>query len=162
MREILKHCAAIPQCGVPAGEAILREGDRSGRIYVLIEGSVEIIKGDVQINTVSDPGAIFGEMSVLLDAPHMATVRTLVPSRFYTAEDAKKFLDSNPALALEISRLLARRLHSMITYLVDLNKQFEDQRDHLGIVDEVLETLAHHQGEPHEPGSDRDPDPTVY
>jgi CRP-like cAMP-binding protein len=147
---------------VAAGEAIIKDGDRSGRIYVLIEGAVEIVKGEVQINTVSEPGAIFGEMSVLLDAPHMATVRTLEPSRFHVAEDAKRFLDSDPALALEVSRLLARRLQAMISYLVDLKHQFEDHGNHLGIVDEVLETLAHHQGEPHEPGSDRDPDPTVY
>jgi CRP-like cAMP-binding protein len=162
MRAILKLSAAMPQCRVAAGEAIIREGDRSGRIYVLIEGAVEIVKGEVQINTVSEPGAIFGEMSVLLDAPHMATVRTLEPSRFHVAEDAERFLDSDPALALEVSRLLARRLQAMISYLVDLKSQFEDHASHLGIVDEVLETLAHHQGEPHEPGSDRDPDPTVY
>lgn len=162
MREILKLCTEIPQSRVAAGEAILREGERSGRIYILIEGSVEVVKGDVQINTVSDPGAIFGEMSVLLDAPHMATVRALEPSRFHVAEDANSFMNADPALAYQVSRLLARRLHAMISYLVDLKHQFEDQGDHLGIVDEVLETLVHHQGEPHDPGSDRDPDPTVY
>jgi CRP-like cAMP-binding protein len=129
---------------------------------VLIEGAVEVVKGDVQINSVSDPGAIFGEMSVLLDAPHMATVRTLEPSRFHVAEDAKAFLNSDAALAHQVSRLLARRLNAMITYLVDLKHQFEDHDNHLGIVDEVLESLVHHQGEPHDPGSDRDPDPTVY
>jgi CRP-like cAMP-binding protein len=152
----------MPQCRVAAGEAILREGERSGRIYVLIEGAVEVVKGDVQINVVSEPGGIFGEMSVLLDAPHMATVRTLEPSRFHIAEDANGFINTDPALAYQVSRLLARRLNAMITYLVDLKHQFEDQGSHLGIVDEVLETLIHHQGEPHDPGSDRDPDPTVY
>jgi hypothetical protein len=30
------------------------------------------------------------------------------------------------------------------------------------MVDEVLETLAHDHGEDHVPGSDRDPDSTVY
>jgi CRP-like cAMP-binding protein len=162
MREILDLCAKMPQRSVAVGEAILREGDRSGRIYILIEGCVEIVKGDVQINVVSEAGAIFGEMSVLLDAPHMATVRALEPSRFHVAEDATSFLHSDPTLALVVARLLARRLQAMITYLVDLKSQFEDHGDHLGIVDEVLETLAHHQGEAHDPGSDRDPDPTVY
>jgi hypothetical protein len=78
------------------------------------------------------------------------------------AEDASTFLGSDPAVALEVSRLLARRLHAITTYLADLKRQFEDQDGHLGIVDEVLETLVHHQGETHAPGSDRDPDPTVY
>jgi CRP-like cAMP-binding protein len=162
MRQILQRCTAMPQRSLAAGEIVLGEGERRGVLYILIEGEVEILKGDIQVNTVSDPGAVFGEMSVLLDAPHMATVRTLAPSRFHVAEDATSFLTSDPEVAVAISRLLARRLNSMITYLVDLKRQFEGHDDHLGIVDEVLESLVHHQGEEHSPGSDRDPDPTVY
>ena len=161
MREILRLSAGLPQRDVPAGEIVLRQGDRTGVLFVLIEGAVEVLKDDVQVNTVADPGAIFGEMSVLLDAPHMATVRTLAPSRFHVIEDAPRFLSGDPAVALAVSRLLARRLHAMISYLVDLKHQFEDHDSHLGMVDEVLEALVHHQGDEHAPGSDRDPDPTV-
>jgi CRP-like cAMP-binding protein len=161
MRTILPLCAGLPERAVPAGETILREGQRSGALYVLIDGSVEILKGDVQVNMVSDPGAIFGEMSVLLEAPHVATVKTLTPSRFRVSDDAASFMRSDPALCLAVSKLLARRLNAVITYLADLKRQFDDQDDHLGMVDEVLETLVHHQGEEPSPGSDRDPDPTV-
>ena len=50
---------------------------------------------------------------------------------------------------------------SVTSYLVDVKKQFEDQQSHLGIVDEVLETLVHAQGagEEVDRGSDREPDP---
>jgi CRP-like cAMP-binding protein len=161
MRAILPLCAAMPDRAVPAGEVILREGERSGALYVLIEGSVEVLKGDVQVNTVSDPGAIFGEMSVLLDAPHVATVRTLAPSRFRVSDDAARFLASDSAVGLAVSKLPARRLNAVITYLADLKRQFEGEDDHLGMVDEVLETLVHTQGDEPSPGSDRDPDPTV-
>jgi CRP/FNR family cyclic AMP-dependent transcriptional regulator len=162
MREILRRCARMPQVSLGPGEVVLGEGERRGVLLILIEGEVEILKGDIQVNTVADPGAVFGEMSVLLDAPHMATVRTLVPSRFHVAEDARSFLTSDPEIALAVSRLLARRLQAMMTYLADLKHQFEEHDDHLGIVDEVLECLTHQQGEEHVPGSDRDPDPTVY
>ena len=161
MREILQQCRAMPERSVPAGESIITEGDRTGVLFILIEGSVEVLKGDVQVNTVTDPGAVFGEMSVLLDAPHMATVRTLAPSRFHVVEDARRFLNDDPAVTFAVSRLLARRLNAMITYLADLKHQFADHDDHLGMVDEVLEVLAHHQGEEHSPGSDRDPDSNV-
>jgi len=161
MLELLRLCGVTPQRDVPAGEIVLNEGDRTGVLYVLIAGTVEVLKGDVQVNVVSDPGAVFGEMSVLLDAPHMATVRTLAPSRFHVIEDARRFLNGDPAVAFAISRLLARRLNAMITYLVDLKHQFQDHDGHLGMVDEVLEVLAHHQGEEHSPGSDRDPDSNV-
>jgi len=46
-------------------------------------------------------------------------------------------------------------------YLTDVKEQFSDQKDHLAMVDEVLDTLVHHQEAPPEPGSDRYPDPTV-
>jgi len=162
MSDILSLCASMPEQKFAAGEVLLREGENSGMLYVLIEGAVEVLKGEVQINMVSDAGALFGEMSVLLEAPHMATVRALEPSRCYVIKDAAGFLQSDTAVGLHVSRLLARRLHSVITYLADLKRQFEDHDDHLGIVDEVLETLVHHQGEEHVPGSDRDPDPNVY
>jgi CRP/FNR family transcriptional regulator, cyclic AMP receptor protein len=159
---VLKLCAGMPERTIGAGEVILREGERAGILYILIDGEVEVLKGDMQVNVVSDSGAFFGEMSVLLDAPHVATVRTLVPSRFYVSQKAAEFLSSDPAVGLAVSRLLARRLHSVLTYLADLKKQFEEHQNHLGIIDEVLEALVHQQGHAHDPGSDRDPDPNVY
>jgi CRP/FNR family cyclic AMP-dependent transcriptional regulator len=89
-------------------------------------------------------------------------VRTLEPSRFYVADNPMEFLNSRPEIALAISALLAQRLHSMTTYLADLKNQFSDQEDHLGFVDEVLDTLSHAQRSRHKTGSVRDPDPTVY
>ncbi|HYC53947.1 MAG TPA: cyclic nucleotide-binding domain-containing protein [Candidatus Binatia bacterium] len=161
MDEILQACSDVEQKVLPAGQAILEEGRRAGVLYVLIEGEVEVCKGEYAIHVISDPGAVFGEISVLLDAPHTATVRTTAQSRFHVIEDPLSFLHARPAVALGISRLLAERLHSMTTYLVDLKRQYEDSQDHFGMVDEVLETLGHAQRAGHVPGSDRDPDPTV-
>jgi len=162
MNEILTQCRDMPERRFAPGEDILREGERSGVVYILIEGEVEILKGDLQVTTAAEPGAFFGEMSALLDAPHMATVRALTPARFHVAENAIAFLQLSPQVSLGIARLLARRLQAMTSYLADLKHQFEDQGDHLAMVDEVLETLVHHQDGDHSPGSDRDPDPTVY
>jgi CRP/FNR family transcriptional regulator, cyclic AMP receptor protein len=44
------------------------------------------------------------------------------------------------------------------TYLVDLKRQFEDHQNHLGMVDDILETLVHEQRTEFTPGSDREPD----
>ena len=158
---VLDCCTALPVRTFGPGETILEEGKRAGVLYVLISGSIEIVKGDLQITTVREPGALFGEMSVLLDAPHMASVRTLEQSTFHIAQDPIAFLQSNPAVTMELSRLLARRLHLVTSYLVDLKRQFEGSGDHLEMVDEVLENLVHHQEGETSPGSDRYPDPTV-
>jgi CRP-like cAMP-binding protein len=102
-------------------------------------------------------------MSVLLRIPHTATVRALEPSTLYVADDPQGFLHANPETAFELARLLARRLHFVNGYLVDLKRQFEDHGNHLAMVDEVLESLVHHQGREVAGGSTRcpEPDPTT-
>jgi CRP/FNR family cyclic AMP-dependent transcriptional regulator len=161
MSTVIDLCANQPQRDFRAGDVILEEGTRSGVLYILASGSVEVLKGDLQIATVDAPGAFFGEMSALLDLPHMATVRALTDATLFVAADPLGFLQSHQEVALSLARLLARRLNSVTSYLVDLKRQFEDQQSHLSMVDEVLETLIQQQGAESEPGSDRYPDPTV-
>lgn len=145
MNEILNKCSDLPEASFADGEIVMEEGKKGGGLYILAEGSVEILKQDFQINTVDSTGSLFGEVSVLLDLPHMATVKTLEPSRFYVAHNPGEFLKSHPEVHLHLSRLLAKRLNSVTSYLVDLKQQFEDREDHLGMVDDVLESLLHNQ-----------------
>lgn len=151
-------CKALPIASFAPGEVLLAEGQKTGRLFVLIEGSVEILKGDFQINLVSDAGAVFGDMSALLDIPHMATVRAVTPCTAHISDDGDAFLRAQPEIAYLLAKLLAQRLHGVTGYLVDLKAQFEDQSNHLGIVDEILETLVHEQKQDFTPGSDRDPE----
>lgn len=161
MRTLLSFCEDLPEKTFAAGEALLTEAGEDKNLYILIEGEVEVLKGETQVNLQSEPGAIFGELAVLLDTGHTATVRAVAPSRFYFVEDAEAFLRSHPDLTFQLARLLAKKLNSITTYLVDLKNQFEDQQDHLGMVDEVLETLLHQPVEEHAPGSERYPDETI-
>jgi CRP-like cAMP-binding protein len=157
---ILDRCRALgltERSFAPAA-VLLAEGETSGLLFVLIEGEVEILKGAFQINTVADPGAIFGEISLLLGKPHMATVRAVTECRVHVVAGGADFLKANPEITFELSTLLAQRLHGLTTYLVDLKRQYEHQQDHLGMVDDVLETLSHQQRSTFTPGSDRDPE----
>jgi CRP/FNR family cyclic AMP-dependent transcriptional regulator len=75
MTDMLQACAGrIPERAVAADTTILADGARAGVLYVLIEGEVAVFKGDYQLHLISKPGAVFGEISVLLDIPHTATV----------------------------------------------------------------------------------------
>jgi CRP/FNR family cyclic AMP-dependent transcriptional regulator len=161
MRTILSFCQGFVEKTFDRGDVLLVEGEKEGILYILIEGSLEVLKGDLQINVVSEPGALFGEISVLLDIPHSATVKALSPSRLYVVERANEFLQSHTDIAYQVAKLLAQRLYGITSYLIDMKTQFEDQKNHLGMVDEVLETLLHQQAEESTPGSDRDPDKTI-
>lgn len=159
MQSLLDHCRGLEQREVAPGALLLREGERSGRMFVLAEGTMGVYRGDVEIAVVTEPGAIFGEMSVLLRLPHTASVRALSPARVHIIEEASAFLSANPHVTLPIATLLAQRLQNATTYLADLKRQFQDQANHLGMVDEVLESLTHQQDEAFLPPDDLPPDP---
>lgn len=132
---------------LPADAPVLDQGESTDRLFVLIEGSVEVCKDGVCVTKVADAGAVFGELSALLGIPHTAAVRTLTPSRFYVVSDARDFLERHPAVNIHLCRLLARRLDAVNKYLVDLKQQFAGH-DHLGMVDGMLDMLMHRQPRP--------------
>jgi CRP/FNR family cyclic AMP-dependent transcriptional regulator len=157
MASILDLCHSLPIRAFESGGVLLSEGKTSGLLYILIDGEVEILKGDYQINVIADPGAIFGEMSVLLEIPNSATVRALTPCTVHVVEGGEDFLKSHQDIAYQLSKLLAHRVYSLTSYLVDLKRQFEHHDSHLSMVDDVLETLSHDQQPSFTSGSDRDP-----
>ena len=156
MQSVLDLCQGLPQRTYEAGDILIAEGTKTDALHVLVSGEVEIVKGEVPIYATTEPGSVFGEISVLLDIPHTATVRVVRPSRAYFVEGACDFLRAHRDLAYLLSRVLARRLNGVTSYLADLKAQYQDRRDHLGMVDEVLESLMHQQDEL-DPGSDRSP-----
>jgi CRP/FNR family cyclic AMP-dependent transcriptional regulator len=157
MREILEQCGGIPIEDVAQGTMLLEEGRKTGHAYVLVEGRLEVLRGDTQVAIGDEPGSLYGEMSVLLDAPHTATVRAVTDSRVHVIEDAEAFFRDHPQLAWLAARLLARRLNAATSYLADLMRQYAGYGDHLEMVGDVLASLLHEQGRDIKPGSDRDP-----
>lgn len=157
MKSVLERYEDSRKIDLPAATVLLNEGVRSGRLYVLASGTVEVARGETRVAIVSEPGSIFGEMSVLLDVPHTATVRTLSPVTAYVFDDAGEFLRSDPEIALVVAKLLAQRLNTATTYLVDLKRQYSGQGNHLGMVSEVLASLLHQPETDFKPGSDRQP-----
>lgn len=108
---------------VAADEDVLRQGERRGLLYVLVSGRVEIVKNDSQICIVEEPGAVFGELSILLGCYQNATVRTLTPCVFRVVEGAEQYLKQNPAAAYALAAMLARRLALLDSHFAALKKQ---------------------------------------
>lgn len=149
---LIALCAHYPQRVVPAGAVLLEEGRQAGVIYVLEAGTVEIIKRGQPITAVSQPGSVFGEISVLLAQGHMATVRVRSESRFRVIEDPLAFLRAHPDAAWHVAMLLAQRLSGTMEYLVDLKRQHADRQEYVTMVDGVLASLLHLHGPPRRPG----------
>ena len=161
MRGVLDYCVGGQRRSVPAGRTVISEGHTTGHLYVLIEGRLEVIKGDAVVASIGEPGAVLGEMSVLLDTPHTATVRAAQDSTIYEIDDAAAFLRQQPAVATLIARMLAQRLNAANTYLADLKRQYAGHGTHLAMVGEVLQSMINLPPSEVSPGSDRQSDPRI-
>jgi CRP-like cAMP-binding protein len=161
MRTVLDYCTSGIQRHVPAGTVVIHEGGTTGHLFVLIEGRLEVVKGDTVVAIITEPGAVLGEMSVLLDQPHTATVRAATASTIHEIGDAASFLHQQPAVALLIARLLAQRLNVATTYLADIMQQYAGHGDHLAMVGEILQSMINLPPITISPGSDRQSDPRM-
>src|ERR1700756_154892 len=81
-----RKLAGFPIATYQAGETVLAAASTTGRLLILKKGAVTVLKEGVEIGTVREPGAVFGEISALLDQPHTADVRALEASPFYVAD----------------------------------------------------------------------------
>jgi len=127
----------------------------------LIEGRVEVVRGDVVVASIAEPGAIFGEMSLLLDQDHTADVRAASDATIYEIDDAAAFMRDKPEVALVIAQLLARRLYVATTYLADLRRQYAGEGNHLAMVSDLLHSMINLAPTDVSPGSDRQSDPRI-
>jgi CRP/FNR family cyclic AMP-dependent transcriptional regulator len=115
---VQQKLGSLPVVTYQAGENVLTAGSRSGQLLILKTGAVAIVKGDIEIAKVSEPGAVVGELSALLDQPHTADVRALETSQFHVA-DASSLLGKDPAALLYVAAILARRLDSANQALIE-------------------------------------------
>jgi CRP-like cAMP-binding protein len=145
MKDILDACKDLPVTEVASGDALIREGAETRRFFILISGTISVTKGEVEVARITEPGAVFGEISALLDIPASATVTAVDDARLYIAEDASGFIRAHPEIAVHTARILARRLYDATAYLADLKAQFQDQSNHFGMMDTILAALLEQQ-----------------
>jgi len=101
-------------------ETVYKEGGEADSFYVVVSGRFEAFTeslGKKKILAYLRRGDYFGEMSLLTDEPHSATLRALsdVLVLVLKKEDFKKIVEHNAVVALELSRRLSSRLKGMDT-----------------------------------------------
>ena len=99
-----------------AGEIIFHEGDRGDRLYVVVDGEVEVVKeqpgkGQTVLAHLG-PGECFGEMALISDNPRMAMVRSCTSVNVLTVDrDAFHALFAHlPPLRKLFEHLMEERL----------------------------------------------------
>ena len=137
-----ERLAALPLATYQAGETVFAAGSRTGRLLFLRKGAVAIVKEAIEIAKVTEPGAVFGELSALLDQPHTADVRALETSQFHVADTAA-LLVQDPVALLYVAAVLAQRLDNANRAVIVLKSQLQagQPRSVIGKTVEKMEGL---------------------
>jgi CRP/FNR family cyclic AMP-dependent transcriptional regulator len=128
--EIMRATVAVD---LKAGEVVMREGDQPRGLFLLLDGSVDVLKtGDhgsrEVLATVTAP-TVLGEMSLLAARSHSASVvaRTDCALRLLPRDDFARLLDGGSLAAYKlvatIAEVLAGRLLRMDEKVVELSQQ---------------------------------------
>jgi len=106
------------------GEEIIKQDDRDGRLFVILEGEVEVIKNLGapnwrRLNRLG-PGAYFGEMAVLGDSQRTASVVAVDQTKLMCLNDfdLRAAMEKYSNIAIELLQTLVRRLEEKEQRLV--------------------------------------------
>jgi CRP/FNR family transcriptional regulator, cyclic AMP receptor protein len=94
-----------------SGDSLFREGEKGEKMYVLLEGEMEILFGDFILETVG-PGSLIGEMALIDDSPRTASVVAKTSCRLAEI-DRRRFhflVQQTPHFATHVMKTLADRL----------------------------------------------------
>ena len=136
----VQKLAALPIEVHQEGSLVLAAGATTGKLLMLKEGAVEVVRNGVRLAEVSEPGAVFGEFAALLGQPHTADVRALRRSVFHVA-DGRSYLRADPTAALFVAVLLARRLQAVNRHLVEARSRLGEAPP-AGVVAEMIDNIA--------------------
>jgi serine/threonine protein phosphatase PrpC len=130
-RELTRLMAIAVQESIPAGTAVMRQGEPGSRMLVLLSGSVRIIRND-QVLGVRTRGSLIGEMAILDHSPRSASVVSQDPIQVLWLEQKELFelLRTDSQMAVKFLWALSQ----------SMNRSLRDTSDQLAAVKTDLAT----------------------
>jgi len=108
-------------------EMVLLEGESAENLYFVASGVVKVFKtsveGKEQILSIVRPGESFNDVSIFDDGPNPASVRTMGPVLLYGIKKSymEAILRDHPQIALNVIKVLARRVRHLLSLVEDLS-----------------------------------------
>lgn len=112
-------------CSFKFGDVIINEGERDGRLYILISGKVNVYKSyrttkEKRLRTLNPP-AYFGEIALIDDLVRSASVVAMRDTRTLCLNklNLDREIERNPIIAKQLLQMLNRRLMALEKTLVN-------------------------------------------
>lgn len=105
---------------VAEGQAVLQEGDVSDALYLVLEGAVQVFRGDLALSVLRR-GALFGEIGALGGQKRSGTVRAMEPTTLVriSVQAIGAIRQGRPALLEAIQRNIIRSLGRDLVEMTD-------------------------------------------
>jgi CRP/FNR family transcriptional regulator len=132
-----------------SGNILFQEDSAGDRLYIIIEGEIEIIKrvqetAEKTTLAVRKNGDVIGEMSLFGEEPRFATARAAKETRVLELSklDFQRMLYEHPQVAYQVMRVLSSRLkQSDLCMLDELKKKKEQLREACESLERAAKTL---------------------
>jgi CRP-like cAMP-binding protein len=119
--ELAAIASVTEEVEYPAGDIVIKEGEAGETMFLILKGTVAVIKGEgeegVQEIELARIGAgdYFGEMALFEDAVRSATIRTAEDSRFLVLhkQEFTEIVREYPQIALHICKALSSRIRKL-------------------------------------------------
>lgn len=155
------NIAALSQAAVfteyPARVDICQEGEEGTTLFVLQQGEVDIIvhandKQEILVDTIG-AGSYFGEMAFLGETTRMATIRTRIPCRLLSIEEADfmSIAQANPSLLRTLLRQIIGHIRRTDRAVINelnvknatLRKTYAELEEQEQLRTQFIATLSH-------------------
>ena len=113
-----------------AGDVVFDEGDLGEKMYIIIRGSVDIVKavgkGPGQVLVTLKPGDFLGEMSLIADAPRSASALAAEDAILFSInkKDLMLLFDNAPTIAAKIYKFFVMTLNQRLRETNEKIKSF--------------------------------------
>jgi CRP-like cAMP-binding protein len=108
-------------------ETVLLESESAENLYFVASGAVKVFKtsaeGKEQILSIVRPGEAFNDVPIFDGGPNPASARTMGPVLLYGIKkhDMEAVLRDHPQIALNVIKVLARRVRHLVSLVEDLS-----------------------------------------
>jgi serine/threonine protein phosphatase PrpC len=136
-REILRVLQVTDVIPYKNGDTVITEGERGEELYIVLEGLVDVTRGEAKLTTLS-PGEHFGEMALIRSQPRSATVKSSGQSELMILRrsDFFEILRNEHQLAV---KLLWQFLGVLADRLADTSRELGEARQELAAEDVTQE-----------------------
>ena len=140
---LVRLASIMDELSFPAKHTIFKEGQEGRSLYIVVSGRVRVHLSDQDLAQL-EKGACFGEMSLFDAEPRSASVTTLETCEclVLTQQQLYDAIDETPGIALNIIRLLSRRIRELNQRI---NAQDTEHQKLLSLYNRHVNSLQDHR-----------------